>query len=88
MDPATAMAELGGLGIVDLLVEGGPKLAGTLWGAELVDRLVIYLGARLGGGVGRPAFDGVLATLADARPLRITAVKRVGPDIRVDASPA
>ncbi len=88
VDPVTAMAELGGLGIVDLLVEGGPKLAGTLWEAELVDRLVIYLGARLGGGVGRPAFDGVLATLADARPLRITAVRRVGPDIRVDASPA
>ncbi len=88
VDPETAMAELGGLGIVDLLVEGGPKLAGTLWEAELVDRLVIYLGARLGGGVGRPAFDGVLATLADARPLRITAVRRVGPDIRVDASPA
>jgi diaminohydroxyphosphoribosylaminopyrimidine deaminase/5-amino-6-(5-phosphoribosylamino)uracil reductase len=88
VDPAAAMAELGGLGIVDLLVEGGPRLAGSLWAAELVDRLVIYLGARLAGGVGRPAFEGVLATLADARPIRIAAVRRVGPDIRVDAAPS
>jgi diaminohydroxyphosphoribosylaminopyrimidine deaminase/5-amino-6-(5-phosphoribosylamino)uracil reductase len=87
VDPTAALSELGRLGIVDLLVEGGPTLAGSLWSAGLVDRLVIYLGARLAGGVGRPAFDGSLTTLADARPIRITSVTRVGPDVRVEASP-
>ncbi len=88
VDPTVAMSELAALGIVDLLVEGGPTLAASLWSAELVDRLVVYLGARLAGGVGRPAFDGVMARLADARPIHFTAVRRIGPDIRVDASPA
>lgn len=88
VDPAAAMAELGSLGIIDLLVEGGPTLASSLWSAGLIDRLVVYLGARLAGGVGRPAFDGALATLADARPIRIISVTRVGPDIKVEASPA
>ena len=49
---------------------------------------MVYLGARLAGGVGRPAFDGALITLADARPIRIISVTRVGPDIRVDAAPS
>ena len=77
-----ALVELGERGILDLLVEGGPRLAASILG--WVDRLVVYVGACLAGGVGRPAFDAVWSTLSGARPVTITGVRRVGPDVRLD----
>ena len=74
------MAELGSLGIIDLLVEGGPTLASRLWSAGLVDRFVVYLEAGSPVAWVAPPSTG-LTTLADARPIRINSVTRVGPDI-------
>ena len=85
VDLEAAVAGLGDSGIVDLLVEGGPTLAAGLLESGLVDRIVFYFGARLGGGSGRPAFGGAFPTLAGARALELTEVERIGPDLRVTA---
>ncbi|MBU1226473.1 MAG: RibD family protein, partial [Actinobacteria bacterium] len=83
VDLAAAMDHLGSLGIVDVMVEGGPTLAAALLREGLVDRLVVYLAARLGGGVGRPAFEGRFATLGDSVEVEIVDVVRLGADVRV-----
>ncbi len=84
VDPVGALAALGERGLLDVLVEGGPSLAGSLLRADLIDRGVFYLGARLGGGVGKPALAGAFTTLAESRPARIQAVAGVGPDVRIE----
>jgi len=83
VDLTAMLRHLGDSGLVDLMVEGGPTLAGNLLAAGLVDRLVLYLAASLGGGTGRPAFAGTFETLSDAVPMEITSVTRIGPDLRV-----
>ncbi len=84
VDLRAGLGALGELGIVDLLVEGGPRLAAALLDEDLVDRGVLYLGARLAGGVGRAMFEARLATIADARGVAIVAVERIGRDIRIE----
>ena len=84
VDLAAALGDLGDRHILDLLVEGGPVLAGALLECGFVDRGVAYLGARLAGGAGTGWFSGAFATLSGARHIRIDSVTRIGPDLRVD----
>lgn len=77
--------DLGAREIVDLLVEGGARLAGAFHREQLVDRYVIYLGAAIGGGRGSAMFDGEFATLGDREEVRITEVRTIGPDLRIVA---
>ena len=74
-------------GLLDLLVEGGSKLFGSLWQARLVDRLILYFGAKVAGGTGQPLFEGAFAALADASNWDIADVSRLGGDLRVTAEP-
>jgi diaminohydroxyphosphoribosylaminopyrimidine deaminase/5-amino-6-(5-phosphoribosylamino)uracil reductase len=85
VDLAAMIADLGKRDVVDLLCEGGPTLAGGLLRAGLVDRLTVYLAGSLAIGVGRPVLGGVFATIEDLRRVNITAVRRLGPDVRIDA---
>ena len=48
-DPAGALAGLRGLGLTNLLCEGGPTLLGELTGADLVDELCLTLSPILAG---------------------------------------
>ncbi|MFH1329257.1 MAG: bifunctional diaminohydroxyphosphoribosylaminopyrimidine deaminase/5-amino-6-(5-phosphoribosylamino)uracil reductase RibD [Actinomycetota bacterium] len=84
VDLAAGLTALGKRGLLDLLVEGGPTLAGALLRAGLVDRGVFYLAARLAGGLGVPALAGRFATLAVAREIAIVSAGTVGPDLRVE----
>ena len=84
VDLAAGLATLGKRGLLDVLVEGGPTLAGALLRAGLVDRGVFYLGARLGGGEGQPVLAGRFATLAHSRQVRIESVAALGPDVRIE----
>jgi diaminohydroxyphosphoribosylaminopyrimidine deaminase/5-amino-6-(5-phosphoribosylamino)uracil reductase len=52
---------------------------------QLVDRIVVYVGALLAGGAGLAPFGGAFRTIADAKGLVITDVTRLGPDLRIDA---
>ena len=83
-------AALGERDVLELLVEGGPRLHASLWAAGLADRLVWYLAPLAIGGAGAP---GLLTgpgapTLAAARHLRLASVARLGTDLRLVAYPA
>jgi diaminohydroxyphosphoribosylaminopyrimidine deaminase/5-amino-6-(5-phosphoribosylamino)uracil reductase len=88
-DLGDVLDHLGGLGVVQLLVEGGATVARDLHAAGLVDRYVLYLApALLGGDDGRPLFDGPgAATIADAWRGRIVSVEQLGDDLRVELAP-
>jgi diaminohydroxyphosphoribosylaminopyrimidine deaminase/5-amino-6-(5-phosphoribosylamino)uracil reductase len=83
------LAELGAEGVVDLLVEGGPTVAGELHRAGLVDHYVVYMAPALFGGGGAAGLFGgpAAATMEELWRGRITAVARLGPDLRVDLRP-
>lgn len=84
VDLAMGLEKLGALGIGSVMVEGGALLFRSFLDAGLVDRVVLYYGPLLAGGTGAPLFGGRWDTLADARPVRIGAVHRLGESIRVD----
>jgi diaminohydroxyphosphoribosylaminopyrimidine deaminase/5-amino-6-(5-phosphoribosylamino)uracil reductase len=85
VDLVGVVKHLGGEGVLSVLVEGGSKIAGSALRAGIVDRIVLYFGAKLAGGMGLPAITGRLETISDVRDLSITRVTRLGPDLRVDA---
>jgi diaminohydroxyphosphoribosylaminopyrimidine deaminase/5-amino-6-(5-phosphoribosylamino)uracil reductase len=82
-----ALSELGRRGLCHVLCEGGPTLASSLVTAGLVDRFVFYLAPRLIGGDAPGLLTGGVKTLADSWSLRVERVRRVGPDLRIDARP-
>ena len=84
VDLGAALAELGRREIVDLLVEGGAGLAGSLLRAGLVDRGVFYLAGKLAGGVGLPATGGSFASVDAAHAITIVSIDRLGPDLRIE----
>lgn len=83
-DPALTARALGDRGLLDLLLEGGPELAGSWWRAGVIDRAVIYLGSRVGGGRGLSPLGGVFATMAESSTVNIRDLRMVGPDIRIE----
>jgi diaminohydroxyphosphoribosylaminopyrimidine deaminase / 5-amino-6-(5-phosphoribosylamino)uracil reductase len=89
VDLAVLAAMLGRRGVLELLVEGGPRLHAGFWTAGLADRLVWYLAPLVIGGDGAPGLlrGGGAPTLSAARPLRIASVERLGADLRVVAYP-
>ena len=84
VDLERALESLHGLGIRSVLVEGGARLLSALVAGDLIDRGIVYYGQKLAGGVGIPLFRDLWKTLADARPIEILSVNRVGGDIRVE----
>ncbi|WP_424215650.1 bifunctional diaminohydroxyphosphoribosylaminopyrimidine deaminase/5-amino-6-(5-phosphoribosylamino)uracil reductase RibD [Streptomyces sp. BI20] len=86
-DPARLLAELYARDVRSVLLEGGPTLAGALLAAGLVDRVIGYLApALLGAGPAALGPAGV-TTVADTLRLDLTEVTRIGPDLRVTATP-
>jgi diaminohydroxyphosphoribosylaminopyrimidine deaminase/5-amino-6-(5-phosphoribosylamino)uracil reductase len=80
------LEHLGGLGVLQLLVEGGAKVAHDLHAAGLVDRYVLYLApAFFGGDDARPLFDGPGApSIEEVWRGRIVSVEQLGADLRVE----
>jgi diaminohydroxyphosphoribosylaminopyrimidine deaminase/5-amino-6-(5-phosphoribosylamino)uracil reductase len=80
------LEELGGRGVLQLMVEGGPTVARAFHDAGLVDRYVMYLAPALfGGDDGSPVFSGPgIATIGELRRGRIVEMRRVGDDLRLD----
>jgi diaminohydroxyphosphoribosylaminopyrimidine deaminase/5-amino-6-(5-phosphoribosylamino)uracil reductase len=86
-DPAAALAMLHGRDVVDVLLEGGPTLAGAFLAAGYVDRVLAYVApALLGAGSAALAGTGV-GTLDQILRLRLEEVGMSGPDIRISAVP-
>lgn len=80
------LEDLGQRGVVQLLVEGGARVAGSFHRAGLVDQYVLYFApALMGGDDGVPLFAGPGApTMADIWRGRIGEIRRIGPDVRID----
>jgi diaminohydroxyphosphoribosylaminopyrimidine deaminase/5-amino-6-(5-phosphoribosylamino)uracil reductase len=88
VDVAAVLDHLGRVGLCDVLVEGGPTVAGELVDRALVDRYVFYLAPKLLGQVGVGTLSGVVVpNIADARELTIDRVRRVGADVKIEARP-
>jgi diaminohydroxyphosphoribosylaminopyrimidine deaminase / 5-amino-6-(5-phosphoribosylamino)uracil reductase len=77
-------------GIVSLLLEGGPTLAGSFAAENLIDRYVIYMAPKLiGGNGGHGLLEGWAAeTIHQALELRVDTIRRVGDDFRIVAYPS
>ena len=89
VDLTATLETLAGLGVLQVLVEGGSALTGALVRARLADRVVAYVAPTLLGRDGRPAFDvDGPATIAVASRWALTDVRRLGPDVRLDYTPA
>lgn len=82
-DPVEASGALAGLGMLSVLLEGGPTLMASWWRAGVISRGVVYLGGRFGGGSGIPPMTGVFGTIEDAVAVRLTSVTRIGDDAKV-----
>jgi diaminohydroxyphosphoribosylaminopyrimidine deaminase/5-amino-6-(5-phosphoribosylamino)uracil reductase len=80
------LEKLGGMGVLQLLVEGGAAVAHDFHAAGLVDRYVLYLApALMGGDDGRALFAGPGAPSMDGLWRgRITDVVRLGDDLRIE----
>lgn len=85
-EPRKVLAELADRGIHHVWLEGGPRLAGAFWGEGLIDRVIGYIAPAMLGS-GRAALEGEATTLADLRPVELTDLTRVGPDIRIIGRP-
>jgi diaminohydroxyphosphoribosylaminopyrimidine deaminase / 5-amino-6-(5-phosphoribosylamino)uracil reductase len=81
--------ELGDRGVVQLMVEGGARVAGSFHAAGLVDRYVLYLApALLGGSGAKSAIDtATAATIDDIWRGRFDRIERVGDDVRLELIP-
>jgi diaminohydroxyphosphoribosylaminopyrimidine deaminase / 5-amino-6-(5-phosphoribosylamino)uracil reductase len=80
--------ELGGRGVLQLLVEGGARVAHQFHAAGLVDRYIFYLAPALfGGSDARPLFDGPGApTMADLWRGRLRSLTSLDGDVRLELS--
>jgi diaminohydroxyphosphoribosylaminopyrimidine deaminase/5-amino-6-(5-phosphoribosylamino)uracil reductase len=88
VDVHATLALLGRLDVLQAMVEGGPRLHGSLLAAGAVDRLVAYLAPTVLGPGGRAAFDGDgPATIADAERWRLVDATVLGDDVRVELEP-
>ncbi|MFE2376184.1 bifunctional diaminohydroxyphosphoribosylaminopyrimidine deaminase/5-amino-6-(5-phosphoribosylamino)uracil reductase RibD [Streptomyces sp. NPDC059398] len=81
------LAELYARGVRSVLLEGGPTLAGSFVAAGAVDRIVGYLAPVLLGAGPAALADAGITTLTDALRLDVTETVRIGPDLRITATP-
>ncbi|MGQ0838907.1 bifunctional diaminohydroxyphosphoribosylaminopyrimidine deaminase/5-amino-6-(5-phosphoribosylamino)uracil reductase RibD [Actinokineospora sp.] len=87
-DPAEVLAALADRGVVDVLLEGGPTLAGAFIAAGAVDRVLAYVAPKLlGAGPVALGAAGV-STVTAAHRLVVDQVTMSGPDVRISATPA
>jgi diaminohydroxyphosphoribosylaminopyrimidine deaminase/5-amino-6-(5-phosphoribosylamino)uracil reductase len=87
-DLGQVLDELGRRGVVQVLVEGGARVAHDFHIAGLVDRYVLYLApVFFGGDDAWPLFSGPGAgTIADVWKGRLVSVERLGDDLRVEVA--
>jgi len=83
LEPRAALAELQARGVVSVLLEGGPVLAGAFLRAGLVDRVVGYVAPALLGAGPAALADAGVGTVQDAIRLRLDDVARLGDDVRL-----
>ena len=86
----TLMTRLGRRDTVSILLEGGPTLNFSALRERLVDRLLIFLAAKIIGGQKAPSMIGGegVPRIQNARPVRILNVRRLGSDLLIEGAMA
>jgi len=89
VDLQALFAELGRRGLCSVLIEGGSEVNAAALEARLVDKLYVFLAPKLLGGRASPGLVGGpgAATVAEGLTLRFEKVRRVGPDLLIEAYP-
>jgi diaminohydroxyphosphoribosylaminopyrimidine deaminase/5-amino-6-(5-phosphoribosylamino)uracil reductase len=87
VDLAKLLAVLHARGIVSVLLEGGPSLAGAFLAAGLVDRVTAYVAPALLGAGPAALADAGVGTIADAVRLDVDDVTVVDGDVRISGRP-
>ena len=87
-DLDAVLDELGSRGALQVLVEGGARVAHDFHAAGLIDRYVFYVAPALSGGDdGRPVFAGSgAASIEEFWRGRLVSVERLGDDLRVEVA--
>ncbi|MGH8947021.1 MAG: bifunctional diaminohydroxyphosphoribosylaminopyrimidine deaminase/5-amino-6-(5-phosphoribosylamino)uracil reductase RibD [Acidimicrobiia bacterium] len=83
-EPLAAARAIAEEGYLDLLLEGGSRLAGAWWRAGVITGGVVYLAAKMGGGRGISPLAGGFSSIEEAREVTITGVRSLDGDYRVD----
>jgi diaminohydroxyphosphoribosylaminopyrimidine deaminase/5-amino-6-(5-phosphoribosylamino)uracil reductase len=86
-DPKSVLAVLAERGVVSVLIEGGPTVAGAFAAAGLIDRVVGYLAPALLGAGPAALGDAGIHTIGEALRLRLDDVTQLGADLRITARP-
>ncbi|MGA9873575.1 MAG: bifunctional diaminohydroxyphosphoribosylaminopyrimidine deaminase/5-amino-6-(5-phosphoribosylamino)uracil reductase RibD [Rhodococcus sp. (in: high G+C Gram-positive bacteria)] len=84
-DPRAVLDALGEH--TDVLVEGGPTVAGAFLAAGLVDRIVAYIAPVVLGAGSAAVENAGVGTISDAKRFSIESVETIGTDIVVSAVP-
>ncbi|KJK60051.1 DeoR faimly transcriptional regulator [Saccharothrix sp. ST-888] len=87
VDLEAVLKELHARDIHSVLVEGGPRIAGSLLAAGLVDEVIGYLAPVLLGDGPSAVADTGIATLADRIRLDVLDVRSLGQDVRITGTP-
>ncbi|AHH96149.1 Riboflavin biosynthesis protein RibD [Kutzneria albida DSM 43870] len=87
-DPDEVLAELAARGVVDVLLEGGPRLAGGFLKSRRVDRALVYIAPKLLGAGPVALADAGVSTITQALHWSVEEVTMSGPDVRISAVPA
>jgi diaminohydroxyphosphoribosylaminopyrimidine deaminase/5-amino-6-(5-phosphoribosylamino)uracil reductase len=87
LDLTAVVAQLAARQFNEILVESGPRLAGGLLQAGLLDELLIYMAPTLMGSKARPLLQLPLDEMADKVALSLVDVRQVGVDWRFTAVP-
>jgi diaminohydroxyphosphoribosylaminopyrimidine deaminase/5-amino-6-(5-phosphoribosylamino)uracil reductase len=86
LDLLALLQALAERGVRQVLLEGGPTLAGSFVAAGLVDRVIAYIAPALIGGGGLSALGGPGAPSIDAvKRFELDEVIRTGPDVKLVA---
>ncbi|MBN9112729.1 MAG: bifunctional diaminohydroxyphosphoribosylaminopyrimidine deaminase/5-amino-6-(5-phosphoribosylamino)uracil reductase RibD [Pseudonocardia sp.] len=84
-DPDEVLTALHTRGVVDVLLEGGPRLAGAFLAAGRVDRVLAHVAPALLGAGTAALGDAGVGTIGEIMRLHVAHVELVGGDILIDA---
>ena len=88
LDLKRVLARLAELAVNEVLVESGPRLAGAMLAAGLVDEWLVYIAPKLLGDRAKPlATLGRLTNMARAPQFDLLESTQVGPDLRLRLQP-
>ncbi|MEV0083331.1 bifunctional diaminohydroxyphosphoribosylaminopyrimidine deaminase/5-amino-6-(5-phosphoribosylamino)uracil reductase RibD [Saccharopolyspora sp. NPDC050642] len=86
-DPVAVLAALADRGVVDVLLEGGPRLAGAFIAAGCVDRVLAYVAPLLLGAGPAALGEAGVGSISEAWRLTVEETTMSGPDVRISAVP-